>query len=68
MTPVAPGLRVPARCRVILDNDWAGDPDGLVALTHHLLSPANRIEAVTSSFLNPAFDSPDGAGQGARLA
>ena len=68
MTPVSTGLRVPVRCRVILDNDWAGDPDGLVALTHHLLSPANRIEAVTSSFLHPGFESPAGAERGARLA
>jgi purine nucleosidase len=46
---------VKARCRVIVDNDWSGDPDGLVALAHHLLSPANRVVAVTSSFLNPTF-------------
>ncbi len=62
------GLRVAAKCRVILDNDWAGDPDGLVALAHHLLSPANRIELVTSSFLNPVFESPGGARRGAALA
>lgn len=68
MSPAAAGLRVPARCRVILDNDWAGDPDGLVAFAHHLLSPANRIELVTSSFLNPVFESPGGADRGARLA
>ena len=36
------------RCRVVLDNDWSGDPDGLVALAHHLLSPANRV--VTDQF------------------
>ena len=41
-------LRTTQRCRVVLDNDWAGDPDGLVALAHHLLSPANRVDAVTS--------------------
>jgi inosine-uridine nucleoside N-ribohydrolase len=35
-----------------VDNDYQGDPDGLVALAHHLLSPANRVTAVTSSFLN----------------
>jgi len=67
VSTTVPGLRVPARCRVILDNDWAGDPDGLVALAHHLLSPANRVDLVTSSFLNPAFDSPDGAARGADL-
>jgi inosine-uridine nucleoside N-ribohydrolase len=61
-------LRVTERCRVILDNDWAGDPDGLVALAHHLLSPANRVELITSSFLNPVFESPDGAARGASVA
>ena len=53
-----PGLTVPARCRAVVDNDWAGDPDGLVALAHHLLSPSNRVVAVTSSFLNPMFPVP----------
>src|SRR3954471_19254498 len=53
--PSAPTLQVSEHCRVVLDNDWSGDPDGLVALAHHLLSPANRVVAVTSSFLNPRF-------------
>jgi hypothetical protein len=48
-------LRLAEQRRVIVDNDWAGDPDGLVALAHHLLSPTNRVVAVTSSFLNPVF-------------
>jgi hypothetical protein len=39
---------------VLLDNDWAGDPDGLIALVHHLLAPANTVVAITSSFLDPA--------------
>ena len=68
MTPGA-GLTVRARCRVVLDNDWSGDPDGLVALAHHLLSPANRVVAVTSSFLNPRFPVPDSkAADGAAVA
>lgn len=54
----APTLRVSEHCRVVVDNDWSGDPDGLVALAHHLLSPSNRVVAVTSSFLNPAFPGP----------
>src|SRR3954454_1836555 len=53
--PSAPTLRGSEHCRVVLDNDWSGDPDGLVALAHHLLSPANRVVAGTSSFLNPRF-------------
>lgn len=65
-------LPVRPRCRVIVDNDWSGDPDGLLALAHHLLSPSNRVVAVTSSFLSPHFGSPvskaaDGAALAARL-
>ena len=63
MIPIAP------RCRVIIDNDWAGDPDGLVALAHHAVSPANRIVAVTSSLTNPMFGPPAGMAQrGSELA
>ena len=61
-------LRVSPTCRVIVDNDWSGDPDGLVALAHHLLSPANRVVAVTSSFLDPLFQAPPGAAAGAEMA
>jgi inosine-uridine nucleoside N-ribohydrolase len=61
-------LRLAVQCRVVVDNDWAGDPDGLVALAHHLLSPANRVDAVTSSFINPVFGVPQGATDGAALA
>ena len=66
----APGqLRLAEQCRVIVDNDWAGDPDGLVALAHHLLSPTNRVVAVTSSFLNPVFGELDAtAARGAVMA
>jgi purine nucleosidase len=68
MTRIA-GLAVRARCRVVLDNDWSGDPDGLVALAHHLLSPANRVVAVTSSFLNPRFPASESkAADGAAVA
>jgi purine nucleosidase len=49
------GLPVSPRCRVIVDNDYQGDPDGLVALAHHLLSPSNRVAVITSSFLNPRW-------------
>lgn len=51
-------LRLAEQCRVIVDNDWTGDPDGLVALAHHLLSPTNRVVAVTSSLINPIFAPP----------
>ncbi|RZT11189.1 Inosine-uridine preferring nucleoside hydrolase [Duganella sp. CF402] len=38
--------------RVIIDNDFAGDPDGLVALAHQLLSPKARTVLVTGSALD----------------
>jgi inosine-uridine nucleoside N-ribohydrolase len=62
-------IRIAPRCRVVIDNDWAGDPDGLLALAHHALSPANRIVGVTSSLTNPMFGPPEGmAHRGAGLA
>lgn len=62
-------IRSEPRCRVIIDNDWAGDPDGLVGLAHHALSAANRIVAVTASLTNPMFGPPEGrARAGAALA
>lgn len=62
-------IRIEPRCRVVIDNDWAGDPDGLVALAHHAMSPANEIVAVTSSLTNPMFGPPEGMAQrGADLA
>lgn len=62
-------LTVATRCRVLVDNDLAGDPDGLVALAHHLLSPGHRVDAVTTSRLSPLFGPPDGgAAAGAAYA
>jgi len=45
---------VPQRpsARVIVDNDFAGDPDGLVALAHQLLTPKTRTVLVTASALD----------------
>ncbi len=65
------GHRLPIfpHSRVIVDNDYQGDPDGLVALAHHLVSPANQVVAVTSSFLNPRFpNASPRARDGASLA
>ncbi|MBF7015687.1 nucleoside hydrolase (plasmid) [Novosphingobium resinovorum] len=42
-------------CRVIVDNDFAGDPDGLVALAHQLLSPKSAVPLVTCTPLPDAF-------------
>jgi hypothetical protein len=49
----AEGL-IPQRpsARVIVDNDFAGDPDGLAALAHQLLTPKTKTVLVTSSFLS----------------
>jgi inosine-uridine nucleoside N-ribohydrolase len=41
------------RARVIIDNDFSGDPDGLVQLAHHLLSPSVEIRAIIGSHLRP---------------
>lgn len=42
-----------ASARVIIDNDFAGDPDGLIALAHQLLTPKTRCVLITSSALDP---------------
>lgn len=41
----------PPRARVIVDNDFSGDPDDLFQLAHHLLSPSVEIPFVISSRL-----------------
>lgn len=41
------------RMRVITDNDYKGDPDGLFQLAHLLLSPSVEIRAVIGSHLKP---------------
>lgn len=49
-TPPAPAPRPLAR--IIVDNDFAGDPDGLLALAYQLLSPTSRTVLVTTSALD----------------
>lgn len=44
---------VAPRARVIIDNDFSGDPDGLVQLVHHLLSPSVEIRSIIGSHLRP---------------
>ena len=46
-------FRPPAgpRYRVISDNDYSGDPDGLFQLVHMLLSPSLDVRAVIGSHL-----------------
>jgi hypothetical protein len=71
--PEVLSARAVEQCRVVVDNDYAGDPDGILALAHHLLSPSNRVVAITSSFLDPRFVVPPAtagatARDGAQLA
>ena len=52
------------RARVIVDNDFAGDPDDLYQLVHHLLSPSVEIPLVVCSHLregDPFCENPDSA-------
>jgi len=63
--------RIKPRARVLIDNDFAGDPDGLVQLAHHLLSPSVEIVGVISSQLRPGdgWDKTgDSVTEGVRLA
>jgi inosine-uridine nucleoside N-ribohydrolase len=50
---------VKPRIRLLIDNDFGGDPDGLFQLVHHLLSPSVEISGIIGSHLKPGdpFDS-----------
>jgi purine nucleosidase len=54
---------VAPRARVIIDNDFGGDPDGLFQLAHHLLSPSIEIRAIIGSLFPPGtnFGAPASA-------
>lgn len=41
------------RMRVIVDNDFGGDPDGLFQLVHQILSPSAEIRGIIGSHLKP---------------
>ena len=43
----------PAGVRVVVDNDFAGDPDDLFQVVHHLMSPAVEIRGIVASHLAP---------------
>lgn len=45
------GATVTPRMRVIVDNDFSGDPDGLFQLAHILLSPSVEIRGIIGSHL-----------------
>jgi len=40
---------IDARMRVLIDNDFGGDPDGLFQLAHHLLSPSVAVNGIIGS-------------------
>lgn len=70
MTPVPLGQfpwredpPLPTKRRVIIDNDFAGDPDDLYQLVHHLLSPSVEIRGIICSHLgnNMPFHEGDGS-------
>lgn len=50
---------MPPRARVIIDNDFAGDPDGLFQLAHHMLCTSVDVVQVISSRLREVMISPD---------
>ncbi len=49
------------RQRIIVDNDFSGDPDGLFQLAHHLLSPSVDIRFIIGSHIHER-DFLDGSG------
>lgn len=51
---------VAPRARVIIDNDFGGDPDGLFQLAHQLLSPSVEVEGIIGSHLYKGgfYDAP----------
>lgn len=55
---------VPASARLIVDNDFGGDPDGLFQLAHHLLCPSVDIPIIISSHLPLQFGGPASASAG----
>lgn len=67
----AQALSVTPRCRVIIDNDFSGDPDGLFQLAHHLLSPAVEVAFIIGSHIHdpePFDASKTQADNAARIA
>jgi len=46
-------VKIQPRIRVIIDNDYAGDPDGLFQLVQYVLSPSVDIRGIIGSHLKP---------------
>lgn len=49
LTNLPRATTVVPRARIIIDNDFGGDPDGLFQLAHHLLSPSVSVVGVIAS-------------------
>jgi purine nucleosidase len=55
--------KVEPRIRVMIDNDFGGDPDCLFQLAHHILSPSVEIKGIIGSrnYEGGFYGSPDTA-------
>lgn len=51
--PWRPDQPFPPHARVLIDNDFSGDPDDLFQIVHHLLSSGLEIRGVICSHLRP---------------
>lgn len=49
---IAQALTVTPRARVIIDNDFSGDPDGLFQLAQHLASPSTIVPLIVGSHIH----------------
>lgn len=49
LNTIFPDEAVKPRMRVIIDNDFSGDPDGLLQLVQHVLSPSIEISGIIGS-------------------
>ncbi|MDE1916785.1 MAG: nucleoside hydrolase [Sphingomonadales bacterium] len=58
----------PLLARVVIDNDFAGDPDGLFQLAHHVLSRSVTIPLIIGSHLPASFASGHDARDSAQCA
>lgn len=68
--PWLAAVPAPPRLRVIVDNDFAGDPDDLYQLVHHLLSPSVDIRGIVGSHLKPGdpfYPGDDSADEACRV-
>lgn len=63
----ARGIPQSTSARIIVDNDFAGDPDALVALAHQLLSPVTRTVLVTTTALDTKLPGPVAADRSAAV-